>query len=113
MSASPVAATQSTKSKAAPAKKELTMRILSLLLPASLLLAPAVGQAGDFDGKKPFVCTLVEIASCVPGHDCARENADAIGVPHFYAIDVAKNEVGETRPDGSAGRTSKIDRVEH
>ena len=90
------------------------MRILSLLLPASLVLLPAaVTQAGDFDGKKPFVCTLVEVASCVPGHDCARENADAIGVPHFYAIDVARNEVSETRADGSAGRTSKIDRVEH
>ena len=90
------------------------MRILSLLLPASFVLLPAtLGHAGEFDGKKPFVCTLVEVASCVPGHDCARENADAIGVPHFYAIDVAKNEVGETRPDGSAGRTSKIDRVEH
>jgi hypothetical protein len=90
------------------------MRILSLLLSAALLLLPAtLGHAGEFDGKKPFVCTLVEVASCVPGHDCARENADAIGVPHFYAIDVAKNEVGETRPDGSAGRTSKIDRVEH
>jgi hypothetical protein len=89
------------------------MRILTLLLPASLLLAPTVGQAGDFDGKKPFVCTLVEVASCVPGHECAREDADAIGVPHFYAIDVAKNEVAETRANGSSGRTSKIDRVEH
>jgi len=90
------------------------MRILSLLLPAGLLLLPAVpGHAGDFDGKKPFVCTLVEVASCVPGHDCARENADAIGVPHFYTIDVAKNEVGETRANGGSGRTSKIDRVEH
>ena len=90
------------------------MRILSLLLPACLLLlVPTAGQAGDFDGKKPFVCTLVEVASCVPGHECARENADAIGVPHFYAIDVAKNEVSETRANGSSGRTSKIDRVEH
>ncbi len=90
------------------------MRMLSLLLPASLLLlVPTVGQAGDFDGKKPFVCTLVEVASCVPGHECAREDADAIGVPHFYAIDVARNEVAETRANGSSGRTSKIDRVEH
>ena len=90
------------------------MRILSLLLPTCLALLPAaLSHAGEFDGKKPFVCTLVEVASCVPGHDCARENADAIGVPHFYAIDVGRNEVGETRPDGSAGRTSKIDRVEH
>jgi hypothetical protein len=90
------------------------MRILSLLVPAGLALMPAaLCQAGEFDGKKPFVCALVDVASCVPGHECARETADAIGVPHFYAFDVAKAEVGETSPSGSTGRTSKIDRVEH
>ena len=90
------------------------MRILSLLLLASLVLLPVIpGHAGEFDGKKPFVCTLVDIASCVPGHECARENADAIGVPHFFTIDVAKAQVGETSPNGSIGRTSKIDRIEH
>ena len=90
------------------------MRILTPLVTAGLVLMPVVlCQAGEFDGKKPFVCTLVDVASCVPGHECARESADAIGVPHFFAIDVAKAQVSEASPNGSAGRTSKIDRVEH
>src|ERR1700731_2324955 len=90
------------------------MRILSLLVPAGLVLMPAIlCQAGEFDGKKPFVCTLVDVASCVPGHECARESADAIGVPHFFTVDVAKTEVSETSPSGSTGRTSRIDRVDH
>jgi hypothetical protein len=90
------------------------MRILSLLVPAGLVLMPAFPcQAGAFDGKKPFVCTMVDVASCVPGHECARESADAIGVPHFFTVDVAKSQVSETSATGVVGRTSKIDRVEH
>ena len=90
------------------------MRVLTLLLPASLVLLPAtLGHAGEFDGKKPFVCTLVDISSCVPGHECARESADAINVPHFYSFDVAGTKVGETSPSGGTGRTSRIDRIEH
>ena len=90
------------------------MRFLSLLLPAALLLLPPTpGHAGEFDGKKPFVCTLVDMASCVPGHECARESADAIGVPHFFTVDVAKTQVSETSPSGSTGRTSRIDRIDH
>jgi hypothetical protein len=90
------------------------MRILSLLVPAAFVLMPAIPcRAGEFDGKKPFVCTLVDVASCVPGHECARESADAIGVPRFFTVDVAKTQVSETSPGGSMGRTSRIDRVEH
>src|SRR5713101_532542 len=90
------------------------MRILSLLVPAGLVLMPTLPcQAGEFEGKKPFVCTLVDVSSCVPGHECARESADAIGVPHFFTVDVAKAQVSETSATGVAGRTSKIDNVEH
>ena len=90
------------------------MRILSLLVLVGLALMPTtLCQAGEFDGKKPFVCALVDVSSCVPGHECARETADAIGVPHFYTFDVAKTEVGETSPSGSTGRTSRIDRIDH
>ena len=90
------------------------MRILSLLLSAGFALIPAtLCQAGEFDGRKPFVCALVNVSSCVPGHECASEKAEEIGVPHFYIFDVAKTEVGEMNPSGSTGRTSKIDRVEH
>ncbi len=89
------------------------MRILSLLLPASFALLPAFDcAAGDYDGTKPFLCATMDVASCVPGQDCARESAQTVNAPEFFVVDVSKKLVTE-RSGGNAGRTSKIDNVEH
>jgi hypothetical protein len=89
------------------------MRILPILLPASLALMPALDcAAADFDGTKPFLCATMDVASCAPGQDCARESAQTVNAPEFFVVDVSKKLVSE-RGNNSAGRTSKIDHVEH
>ncbi len=89
------------------------MRILSILLPASLALMPALDcGAADFDGTKPFLCATMDVASCAPGQDCARESAQTVNAPEFFVVDVSKMLVSEGG-NGSAGRTSKIDHVGH
>ncbi len=89
------------------------MRILSILLPASLALMPALDcAAADFDGTKPFLCATMDVASCAPGQDCARESAQTVNAPEFFVVDVSKMLVSEGG-NGSAGRTSKIDHVGH
>jgi len=89
------------------------MRILSLSLSAAFASAFALScQAADFDGSKPFLCSTIDVASCVPGQDCARESAQTVSAPEFFTIDVGKKLVSEVGANGTP-RISKIDRVDH
>jgi len=89
------------------------MKALSFLFPAGIVLISAFDcTAANFDGAKPFLCATMDVASCVPGQDCARESAQTVNAPKFFTVDVGKKLVTENGSAG-AGRTSKIDRVEH
>src|SRR5690349_7515913 len=89
------------------------MRIAALLFAAGGCLAwPLSGHAAEFDGSKPFLCATVDVASCVPGQDCARESAQTVNAPQFFTVDVGRKVVCETGVNGTA-RTTTIDRVEH
>jgi hypothetical protein len=90
------------------------MKAVSVLSTATLATILVFGDAvaADFDGSKPFLCASVDVSSCVPGQDCARETAQTVNAPAFFIVDVTKSLVTETGP-GSNGRSSKIDRVEH
>jgi hypothetical protein len=89
------------------------MKALAILLPASIALIWAFDcAADDFDGSRPFLCATVDVASCAPGQDCARESAQTVNAPQFFTVDVGKKLVSETG-SGNAARTSKIDHVEH
>jgi hypothetical protein len=68
--------------------------------------------AADFDGSKPFLCATADVSSCVPGQDCVRESAQTVNAPDFFVVDVSEMLVSE-KGNGTAGRTSKIDHVEH
>ena len=89
------------------------MKIPSLLLAAGLALVSTFEcKAADFDGSKPFLCATVDVASCVPGQECARESPGTVNAPQFFIIDVDKKLVSETGTSGAA-RISKIDHVDH
>ncbi len=89
------------------------MKALTFLLPASFVLITALDcAAADFDGSKPFLCATMDVTSCVPGQDCARESAQTVNAPEFFVVDVGKMLVSE-KGNGTASRTSKIDHVEH
>lgn len=89
------------------------MKALSFLLPASLALMPALDAvAADFDGTKPFLCAIADVSSCEPNKSCDRESAATVNAPQFFVVDLARKLVSDTGP-GSAGRTSKIDHVDH
>jgi hypothetical protein len=89
------------------------MRVFSFLLPAALgVMVASVSAAADFDGARPFLCSTVDISSCVVGHDCTRESTETVNAPSFFIVDVANKLVSEAGP-AKTGRTSKIDRVEH
>jgi len=89
------------------------MKALSFLLPAPLATMVALASAAaDFDGSKPFLCASVDVSSCVPSQDCARESAQTVNAPQFFSVDVGQKTVSEIG-GGSAARSTKIERVEH
>jgi len=86
------------------------MRVIRIA--AAVLMSTAwMGQiyAADFDGKKPFVCALLDLTSCTPGGDCERETPESANVPQFIFIDVQQSKISGARPDGQALMT-KIER---
>jgi len=88
------------------------MRIFALLFSATLALLPVLNcQAQGFDGKRPFLCATIDVASCVPGQDCARESAGTVNVPQFFSVDVQQGLVTAT-DNGGGKRTSRIARAE-
>lgn len=89
------------------------MKALSFLVPLGIALISALDcGAADFDGTKPFLCATMDVTSCVPGQDCARELAQTVNAPEFFTVDVGKMVVSE-KGNSNAGRTSKIDHVDH
>ncbi|HUK08329.1 MAG TPA: hypothetical protein VLX09_10710 [Stellaceae bacterium] len=89
------------------------MRIAASVLAAGFALAwPFELRAADFDGSKPFLCATVDVASCVPGQDCARESPQSVNAPQFFTVDVGQKAVTETG-GGDNPRTTKVERVDH
>jgi len=97
-----------------PANREIyPMKALSFLVPVSLALISALDcAAADFDGSKPFLCATMDVTSCVPGQDCARESAQTVNAPESFTVDVGKMVVSE-KSNNNVGRASKIDHVDH
>ncbi|HTS90921.1 MAG TPA: hypothetical protein VMG55_02880 [Stellaceae bacterium] len=88
------------------------MRVAASVFSAAVALAlPIAAEAADFDGSKPFLCSIVDVASCVPGQNCARESAQSVNAPQFFTVDVAQKVVTET--GAATPRTTKIERVDH
>lgn len=82
-----------------------------LIAVAALIAIGWVSQvsAADFDGKKPFVCALLELTSCESGVDCERETPESANVPQFLFIDAKQNVITGKRPGGQM-LTTKIER---
>ncbi len=82
------------------------MRVIRIA--AAVLMSTAwMGQiyAADFDGKKPFVCALLDLTSCTPGGDCERENSGERECPAVYL----HRRPAEQDLRGKTGRPSSDD----
>jgi len=62
----------------------------------------AASQAADFDGSKPFLCSLIEAHDCAPGTACIKGLAEDLKLPQFVRIDF------QARTFAARGRTSPI-----
>jgi hypothetical protein len=91
---------------------EAKMKKMAILSIAFLLAVcmPLNGQAADFDGSRPILCSPITVIECTPSVD-RTVSADSIGLPQFIMIDAAKKKVWSAM-DKEKKQTSEIKRVE-
>ena len=87
--------------------KNIRILCIALILTVGI---PLVATAGDFDGSKPILCSVITVIECTPTAD-HQVTAESVGMPQFLKVDVAKKKVWPAM-DKKGKRTSEIKRVE-
>ena len=58
--------------------------------------------AADFDGTKPFICSVIDTNDCALGTPCIHGIAEDVNLPQFVKIDFAGRQIS------ARGRTATI-----
>jgi hypothetical protein len=89
---------------------------MKMSIPASiaallLLSLSHTAHAGDFDGSKPVLCSVIKVIEFTPEDGCREVTPKSVAVPQFLTIDFEKKIV---RPAGKVegDRSSAIKRME-
>lgn len=86
--------------------------IVFMLAVICIPFGPTPAMPGDFDGSKPLLCTVIEVAECLGGEKCKEVSAEDINLPRFLWIDVGKKTIQSKKTDDDA-RKSQIDHVKN
>ncbi len=79
----------------------------------SMIAASAVG-AGDFDGSKPLLISVIRVIECTPDDDCREVTPASIELSQFLKIDFTNNTIrpataGDERPATTIERREVVD----
>lgn len=89
----------------------MKMLITASIAVLFLLSIPVAVAAGDFDGSKPFLCSVIKVVECTPESECQEVTPESVAMPQFLTVDLEKNIIKPTRKsDGD--RSSIIKRME-
>jgi hypothetical protein len=89
------------------------MKTLPVTIIAGIgLLCSATSWAGDFDGSKPLICSVIQTVSCPRNEDVEIGTAEDIDLPQFFFIDFEKKLVTGRSPGGEL-RETKIESIKH
>jgi hypothetical protein len=69
---------------------------------------PLLAVAGDFDGSKPLVCTVIEASECIMGEGCKAVAPDEINLPRYLWVNVGQNMI-QDKKTGDDTRKSRIE----
>ena len=81
--------------------------ICPLLLVISLWCIGSPAFAGDYDGSKILLFSVVEVFECIPEGECDERLAESIGMPQFFKINFKKNMISSIS-ENEDSRTTKI-----
>lgn len=80
--------------------------ILIVGMIASIFIAVSAASAGDFDGSKPLLVSVIKVVECVPDGGCTEKSPMAAQLPQFLKIDFANKTIRPAPPEeGRPGTT--------
>ncbi len=89
---------------------------MKMLIPASiavliLLSLSNTAHAGDFDGSKPLLCSVVSVIESTIDNGCSEVAPESVALPQFLKVDFEKKIVTPAR-ESDGDRSSVIRRME-
>jgi hypothetical protein len=80
---------------------------------ACVSILPSPSVAGDFDGSKPLVCTVITVNECLEGEGCMAVAPEDVNLPRHLWVDVAKKTIQDKKSgDGRKSPIESVKRVE-
>ncbi len=89
--------------------KKIVVAIFALLC---ISTTPLLSIAGDFDGSKPLLCTVIDVSECIMGERCKEVTAEEINLPRYLWINVDKKII-QSQKTGDDARKSPIEHVKN
>ena len=81
------------------------------LMAIVICIFPFSAVAGNFDGSKELICSVMNIVECGPGGKCQKVTAEEAGIPYFLRINFQDKKIASTHADGNK-RVTDIERFE-
>ena len=101
---------QSSKSKIRNLNSKILPYRISFSFEAGTISA-IISIAGDFDGSKPLLISVVKVVECVPDGYCSEKSPADLDMPKFLKVDFTNNIIlPAPTPEGAKG--TEIERRE-
>ena len=75
------------------------------------IIAASAVKAGDFDGSKPLLISVIRVMECTPDGSCREVTTASVQLPQFLKIDFTKKTILPAAADDGTPPT-KIERQE-
>lgn len=75
------------------------------------VIAASVAGAGDFDGTRPLLISVIRVVECTPDAACREVTPASVDLPQFLKIDFANKTIGSAAADDETPATA-IERQE-
>ena len=86
------------------------MKLLGLI-GLSIFISSLTVWAGDFDGSRPLLFSVISVMECTPDNGCRSVTIESVDIPRFLKIDLDKKTIGPVS-ESAAKPGSTIERVE-
>ena len=79
-----------------------------------ICIVPLTSVAGDFDGSRPLLFSVISAMECTPDNGCRSVTIESMDLPRFFKIDFKKKTIGpvpesDARPDSAIERMERVD----
>lgn len=76
------------------------------------MIAASAPNAGDFDGTKPLLISIIRVIECTPDGVCNEVTPASAELPQFMKIDFTNKTISPATGDGTSPNQTSIERQE-